>query len=198
MDLCRTTRVLQQTALVTFRALFLAVATTFEEKSPDRSWNTETISKVRQCCKCKWSLSIHISQIAALTLPFPQAFHARIKAMQVVLVAAPKLFALELTSFHVILTSHYTWHPLQASSLVRSLTDFNFIMTFNVVHHVMGFLHALTVQQQDSEQDLCHGYSQVCSASKYRWSFLVLEVETTIYTGISVSKSTLLTFLTNQ
>jgi len=46
VDLCRTRWVLRHTALITFRELFLAVCTTFEEISEDRSWNAETVSKV--------------------------------------------------------------------------------------------------------------------------------------------------------
>ncbi|XP_065189566.1 52 kDa repressor of the inhibitor of the protein kinase-like [Sycon ciliatum] len=50
-----------------------------------------------------------------------------------------------------------------ASSLLRSITDFSFLVTFGVVYHVMAYLVGLSVGLQEKSLDVCRAYKQIAN-----------------------------------
>jgi len=61
----------------------------------------------------------------------------------------------------------------KASSLLRSVTDFNFIATFSIVSNIMAYIHSITIQLQGETQDVCKAYREVQAVTevvgKARW-----------------------------
>ena len=57
-----------------------------------------------------------------------------------------------------------SWNPdsvSKASALVRSITDFRFIVTFSVVSNVLAYIHPLTIQLQKTDLDMCQAYASI-------------------------------------
>ena len=81
------------------------------------------------------------------------------------LVAFKQLFLAVVATLELVGTnSGGSWNSesvASASSLLRSITDFRFIVTFTVVSDALGYIHALTIRLQNPGFDICQAYREV-------------------------------------
>ena len=80
------------------------------------------------------------------------------------LVAFADLFPAVVATFEVIANNRADWNAdscAKASALLRTITDFSFLLTFSVVSNIMAYLHGLCVGLQEKSLDVCRAYKQI-------------------------------------